>query len=230
MNVRQYLQWLTCTILILGFLAGCCEEDEDLRIGGLGYEELSKLLPEAVTRIRDCSQRIDTIVKEMKAFARNEPDDLMSTVDINVTVQSSVVLATPFIKKSTDNFTVQLEENLPGIRGNPQKIEQVLLNLLQNACQALPEKSRAVSIRTSLDTDKNRVRLEVTDEGKGMSEDVIAKIKEPFFTTNRESGGTGLGLSISSRIIEQHQGSLTFKSSPGKGTVATVTFPVEGNV
>jgi PAS domain S-box-containing protein len=215
---------------ILSILADSCDEYDDLRIGGLEYKEFTNLFPEAVTRIKECAKRIDTIVNEMKSFVRDEPEDLMSTVDINVTVQSAVVLATPFIKKSTDNFTVQLEENLPKIRGNPQKIEQVLLNLTQNACQSLPDKSRALTIRTSWDRKKNHIILEVSDEGKGMSEDVLAKIKEPFFTTRRETGGTGLGLSISSRIIEQHRGTITFRSSPGKGTTVTVTLPVEGEV
>jgi PAS domain S-box-containing protein len=212
---------------ILSVLDNCYNDDEDLRIGGLEYEEFSKMLPEAVTRIKDCAQKIDLIVKEMKAFARDEPDDLMSTVDINVTVQSTVILATPFIKKSTDNFTVQLEENLPRIRGIPQKIEQVLLNLLQNACQSLPERGKAVSVRTSWNSEKKYVRLDVSDEGAGMTGEVLARIKEPFFTTRRKTGGTGLGLSISTGIIEKHKGTLTFSSESGKGTVATIILPVE---
>ena len=212
---------------ILSIFEDYCEEKEDLRVGGLEYEEFSKTLPESVNRIRDCAQKISLLVKELKSFARDEPEDFMGTVDINVTVQSAVVLATPIIKKLTDNFTVQLEENIPKIRGNAQKIEQVLLNLLQNACQSLPDRRKSVSIQTSHDKEKGSIVIDLRDEGAGMTEEVLGKICEPFFTTKREKGGTGLGISISKGIVEEHGGALAFESKPGKGTVATVKFPVK---
>ena len=161
----------------------------------------------------------------MKSFARDEPAEISEAVDVNVTVQSAILLGTPFIKKSTDNFTVQLEENIPKIRGHAQKIEQVILNLLQNACQSLPDRGKSVSIGTYYNKGKHRVIIEVMDEGKGMSEEVLSRIKEPFFTTKRENGGTGLGLSICSRIVDEHGGTLNFQSQPGKGTMARVSFP-----
>ncbi len=117
-------------------------EDESLRIGGFEYTDFRKTLEDSVKRIDECAKRIGVIVKELKAFVRTEPEDYSETVDINVTVQSALLLGTPFIKKSTDNFNVQMEENLPKVLGNAQKIEQVLLNLLQNACQSLHDKTR----------------------------------------------------------------------------------------
>jgi polar amino acid transport system substrate-binding protein len=210
---------------ILRVLDEYSEELEDLRFGGLEYTQFKKTFEDSVKRIDECARRIGIIVKEMKSFARPEPEDISEPVDVNITVQSAILLGTPFIKKSTDHFSIQLEENLPRVRGNAQKIEQVLLNLMQNGCQALKDRSRGLSIATHYIRDQRVVTIEVRDEGDGMSEEVLAQATEPFFTTKREAGGTGLGLSISSRIVDEHGGSMHFQSRPGKGTVVTVKFP-----
>jgi polar amino acid transport system substrate-binding protein len=118
-----------------------------------------------------------------------------------------------------------MEENLPKVLGNAQKIEQVLLNLLQNACQSLQDRREGISVGTRYDRDRHLVIIEITDQGEGMPEEVLSRAMEPFFTTKRGSGGTGLGLSISARIVEEHGGTLKFRSQPGKGTVASVCFP-----
>jgi len=214
---------------ILSVLDEYSQENDGLRIGGFEYTEFKKTLEDSVKRIEECARRIGVIVKELKTFARPEPEDTSESVDVNVTVQSAILLGTPFIKKSTDNFSVQLEENIPKVRGNAQRIEQVLLNLLQNACQSLVDRRKGVSICTSYDRVLHRVIIEVKDEGEGMSEEVLSRIREPFFTTKKESGGTGLGLSISSRIVEEYGGTLNFQSQPGKGTLASVSFP-EGDL
>jgi polar amino acid transport system substrate-binding protein len=210
---------------ILKVLDAHVEGYEGLRIGGLEYGRFRKTLEDSVKRINECAKRIGTIVKELKSFARPEPPEISEEVDVNVIVQSAILLGTPFIKQATDNFSVHLEETMPKVRGNAQKIEQVLLNLLQNGCQSLPDRSRAVSIGTNYERDRHLVIVEVRDEGVGMEGAVLAQITQPFYTTKRESGGTGLGLSISSRIVEEHGGTLSFQSAPGRGTVARLTLP-----
>jgi PAS domain S-box-containing protein len=201
------------------------EELEGIRLGGLEYEQFRESFASSVKRIDECAKRIGVIVKEMKSFASQEPEALSEPVDVNVAVQSAIVLGTPFIKKATDRFSVQLEENVPRVRGNAQKIEQVLLNLLQNACQSLRDRSGAVTIATHYEREPRLVVIEIGDEGEGMSQVVLERLKEPFFTTRRGSGGTGLGLSISSRIVDAHGGTLQFRSQPGKGTVVAIKFP-----
>ena len=210
---------------IMRILDEYAREEEVFYVGGLEYGQFRKTFEDSVKRIDECAKRIGVIVQELKSFARPELEELAEAVDVNVTVQSALLLGTPFIKRATDHFSVQLEEGMPRVRGNAQKIEQVLLNLLQNACQSLHDPSRGVSILTHHEREQHRVVIEVRDEGVGMSEEVLARATEPFFTTKRESGGTGLGLSISARIVEEHGGTMQFQSQKGNGTVVKVSFP-----
>jgi PAS domain S-box-containing protein len=210
---------------ILKVLDGYSRELEGFRIGGFEYNEFKNKFEDSVKRVEQCAKRIASIVEEMKSFAGPEAESISDPVDVNVAVQSAILLGTPFIKRSTDHFTIQLEEKLPKVRGNAQKIEQVLINLIQNGCQSLKDRSRGLSIATQYNREQRVVTVEVRDEGEGMTEEVLARVTEPFFTTKRETGGTGLGLSISSRIVDEHGGSMQFQSQPGKGTVVTVSFP-----
>jgi signal transduction histidine kinase len=95
-----------------------------------------------------------------------------------------------------------------------------------NACQALTDSEQAVRVRTGIDPEKNRVFVEVEDEGIGVQPEVMQHIKDPFYTTKRDGGGTGLGLAISDRIIRDHEGEMAFISDQGKGTTVRVYFPV----
>jgi signal transduction histidine kinase len=110
------------------------------------------------------------------------------------------------------------------------KIEQVIINLITNACQALENSEQGISLKAGTMSESGNepgmVFVCVTDEGKGMSRAVMERIKTPFFTTRRHKDGTGLGLSISDTIIREHGGTLEFESSPGKGTTATILLPV----
>jgi signal transduction histidine kinase len=121
---------------------------------------------------------------------------------------------------------MNLAASLPEVTADRIQLEQVVLNLLQNSCQALPDTRRGVSIATHFDEDTRTVHIEVTDQGTGISEEHLRQITEPFFTTRREKGGTGLGLSISNRILRSHGGSLSFHSRMGEGTVAVVSLPI----
>ena len=114
---------------------------------------------------------------------------------------------------------------MPRINGNSQKLEQAFINLLENAAQSLPDKNRKICLFTTFDKKKKRIRVIVEDGGVGISPGNLPYIIDPFFTTKRESGGTGLGLSVTLTIVKEHGGNLDFKSTPGKGTIATVTLP-----
>jgi polar amino acid transport system substrate-binding protein len=104
-------------------------------------------------------------------------------------------------------------------------LEQVVVNLIQNACQSLPDRSKALTIRTYHDPRRNEVVVSVVDQGVGIKPEHLEHIFEPFFTTKLDKGGTGLGLSICANIVKQHNGRLEFKSEPGEGTEACLCLP-----
>jgi PAS domain S-box-containing protein len=169
--------------------------------------------------------RIQRTVQSLKDFARADSGQLRPGVDIRMVVEAAVLLTTAIVRKSTDRFTVA-HADVPSITGNAQKLEQVIINLITNACQALPDRSRPIEVRTSLRTDPARVAITVRDAGCGIARESLQKIFDPFFTTKRDSGGTGLGLSVSYGIVKEHGGEIVFDSAPGAGTTATVLLPV----
>jgi two-component system NtrC family sensor kinase len=166
-------------------------------------------------------------VGDLKDFSGQRPSGLQDAVDLNSVVRKATGLAATTIKKASSEFQVQYADQLPTFRGNAQRLEQVIINLLVNACQAMAEKRRPLRVATGYDATSHTVVVEVEDGGCGMAPEVMDRITDPFYTTKRDSGGTGLGLSISDTIIREHGGRLEFRSTPGVGTVATVRIPVK---
>jgi polar amino acid transport system substrate-binding protein len=141
-------------------------------------------------------------------------------------VRSSINLLSSHIKKSTKRLETRYTEGLPVIKGNPQRLEQVIINLVQNSCDALPDNNKGIFVSTRFDEGTRSIVVEVRDEGMGIDPDRLPHIMEPFNTTKRHRGGVGLGLSVSSGIVKDHGGSLHFTSIPNRGTTATVTLPM----
>jgi two-component system NtrC family sensor kinase len=193
------------------------------------YTEMKDNIPGIISGILEGAQRIDLFVKELKNFARPSPSTLKKKIHINKVIQAAVTLLANLIKKSTNRFHVDYGKEIPEIPGNFQRLEQVIVNLIENSCQALQNKEQGIIVYTRFDPREKIVKIEVKDEGMGMTTETIDKITNPFFTTKRSRGGTGLGLSISSKIVEDHNGTLTFESNPGVGTTAVVRLPLESN-
>jgi PAS domain S-box-containing protein len=200
------------------------DKDPYLKFNNLPYSLVESTFPDMLKNICIGSERIKGIVHSLKEFVRVDTGKLDEQVDINSTVKEAVMIVDNLIKKSTYHFTTHYGENIPSITGNKQQLEQVILNLLTNACQALTSSGDAISIFTRV--DDNCIKIEVKDEGEGISEEVLQKMKDPFFTTKRDSGGTGLGLSVSHSIIEAHGGLLEYQSEEGRGTTAAMILPI----
>ena len=205
------------------------EANGDFIFGGLNYSEMREEIPSCISEIEDGTGRINQIVVDLKRFARQDSQEAKLPIDINAVVKSSITLVSNLIEKSTSNFSVSLAENLPKIKGNFQQLEQVLINLLQNSCQALTNRKQGILVKTYYNKEKYCLEVTVQDEGMGIAQENLYKLKDPFFTTKRESGGTGLGLSVSSTIIREHNGILDFESEPGKGTTAIISLPMAEN-
>lgn len=201
------------------------KEAGGLAIGGLSYGELSSRIPQLIRYAIEGVVRVKRIVGDLKEFAGQKPEDAKEMVDLNKLVRKAVGLVSSLIKKATNDFQVHLTKELPPLWGNGQRIEQVVINLLVNACQAMEDKHKPLRIATGLSENKLQLYIKVKDAGCGMSPEVAARITDPFFTTKRDSGGTGLGLSISDTIVRDHGGRIEFESILGKGTTATVWIP-----
>ena len=201
-------------------------EHGDFLIAGLEYSEMCEQIPRLFLELEESARRIKNIVHDLKDYARQDTTRHMEPVEINEIAQAAVRLNHNKIKNATRNFSTDLAPNLPPIRGNRQRLEQVLINLIQNSCEALASQDRAITITSRHDADNDAVEVSVHDQGTGIGAEIINRITDPFFTTKRSYGGTGLGLSVSAGIIKEHQGRLRFSSSPEAGTTATISFPV----
>lgn len=201
------------------------ESEGDFMIGGMKYSVLRKQIPQMLDETLSSAKRIKRIVSDLKDFARLESSEINELVDMNKIVETSSRLLASTINTSTQNFSLQLAAELPLAAGNPQRLEQVVINLIQNGCQALPSPEKRVTVTTSFDRVKKEVVVEVIDEGIGIKEVDMSHILDPFFTTKRNEGGTGLGLSISAGIMKDHNGRLSFKSTPEKGTRVSLILP-----
>ncbi len=202
------------------------DENGEFSLGGLPFSEMLDLTPRLFIGITEGSRRINAIINNMKDFVRSDNENLYGCVDINKIIQDAASILWHHIHKHTDNFHLSLGDALPPAKGNGQQIEQVIINLIMNSLQALPDKNCGVFVDTSLDQMNGCIAVTVRDEGSGMSRKVLERVTEPFFSTRIEEGGTGLGLYISSSIIKEHNGSLEFESAPGKGTTAMIRLPM----
>jgi len=200
------------------------EENGDFDIAGLPYSEIREEISMIINGIKEGSLRIKNIVQTLKDFARKDPGNLDQEVDIINVIEDSETILTNLIKKSTDRFSISIADNIPKITGNIQQIEQVVINLISNACHSLKDRSKAISVSSNF--DNKFLSIIVKDEGVGISPENLKYVMDPFFTTKRDTGGTGLGLSISYTIIKEHSGELHIKSEVGKGTIATIKLPI----
>lgn len=198
----------------------------DFPFGGLPYSRMREELPCMIDDMQEGTRRIKRIVGDLKDFARQGGDEQGESIDLNAVVGTAIRLVDSSIRKATRRFATHYAEDLPAIEGNAQRIEQVVINLVLNACQALQDPAQGIQLTTRHDSGTGRVVLEVRDEGRGIEPESMNRLTDPFFTTRRECGGTGLGLSVSAGIVREHHGTLTFESSPGEGTTVTLALPV----
>jgi two-component system NtrC family sensor kinase len=215
----------------IGMLAGGVAHEINNPLGGiLAFAQLimrelkegDPLKPD-IAEIEHAAVRCKKIVADLLDFSRASSGKEKQWVDVNLLIEKIV----PFIKAEIKSYNVELQlnlaKNLPAVYGDANRLQQVFLNLLTNACQSM-EKGGKLSVATH--ADKINVNVEVGDTGCGIVPDHMFKIFDPFFTTKQPGKGTGLGLSISYRIVKEHDGTIEVESDPGRGSVFTVCLPV----
>ncbi|MCG8616734.1 MAG: ATP-binding protein, partial [Desulfobacterales bacterium] len=208
------------------------EEEEIVDILKQQYEPIDG----AVRDITEGSMRIKTIVKDLRAFSRLDEAELKSA-DIVAGLESTLRIIRTQYKKSV-RFETDFQWQ-PVFDCRPAKLNQVFMNLIVNACQAITSKQEEtgddttgllrVSTRKRVKDDRTELVIGFEDNGCGMDDTVRQRIFEPFFTTKEVGEGTGMGMSITYGIVEAHGGKLEVESSPGQGSRISVHLPVEDN-
>ncbi len=210
----------------LPIIEGHRKENGDFVLGGMPVNKALEAVPRMLSGIRSGSLRIQRIVGNLKHMSRHDKGELSREVDVLEVLQAAVSILRNQIDKHTDRFVLDLPDSLPLVKGNEQQLEQVFINIILNALQALSDPTQMVRVTALIDDTRNNVLVSVADEGCGIPQEKIRKVTEPFFTTKDETGGTGLGMSISDTIVRRHEGTLEISSELGAGTEVKVKLPV----
>ena len=211
---------------ILRVLTRFRDEHGDFTVGGVPVEKALTGTPRLLEGIINSTRRIQSIVGNLKHLARPDQGELDHEVDVAEVLRTALSILQNQIRMLCDDCKLEIVEPLPAVRGNPQQLEQVFINVILNALQSLTDRSASVRINALVEEDGEFVRVSVSDQGTGISEGIQSRVLDPFFTTKSGDGGTGLGLSISHRIIQNHKGKMALNSKPGKGTDVVIKLPV----
>lgn len=190
---------------------------------GADTEKIREAIAKLLSRSREGTHRVKEIVADLRAFSRMDQAELQDA-DLHEELDRTLGLMEPRFK---DGVTVVRDYgDLPRVRCYPGQLNQVFLNLLMNACDAMNcEGSVEITTRTTPDG----VRLEFRDDGPGIPPELLNRLFEPFFTTKEVGKGTGLGLSLSHGIIERHGGKFTVKSNLGEGATFVIDLPLDAS-
>ena len=195
------------------------------KYGGLRTDFINNHLMQLISDMDVAAKRVATIVSGLKSFSRFSVQSEKIPIQINFAVENAIRLSQSTLRKLNVEIDLDLENDLPTILGNLQSIEQVILNLVINAAQAIEHDSGNIRISTRLQPQDGSIRISVSDNGKGVNPAIADKLFDPFVTDKQEKGGTGLGLSVSYNLIKAHNGTITFESNQGKGATFHVLLP-----
>jgi len=188
------------------------------------YKELSdEELEDMINDLLDQSERAQIIVRKLLDFAR-EGEMESEALEVEDLIDQTLRLASNQIKLANVKVKGQINSDVPQVHGDRQQLNQVFLNIILNALDAMPE-GGTLDISVHNTKDREYVEIDFTDTGVGIPEYKLSDIFDPFFTTKRNGKGTGLGLSVSLGIVQKHGGEIKVKSRPGKGTTFSVRLP-----
>ena len=223
--LRKYYEHL------VALLDGAQGSAEYQLIGDLPQPVVRDRMRRAIAGIAHSADRIAGIISELRKFYRRTHVEHTEMVDLNGVVHSALVVFGHQVRRHNIPLRTALALSLPPVAGNSQQLEQVLVNLLSNAIEAIREArdaghdGRGEGITVTTRATDDGVEMEVTDDGVGMEPGTVDRVREAFFSTREKRGGTGMGLYVSNHIMGEHSGSLSFSSKRGVGTTATVRLP-----
>lgn len=208
----------------------------------LEMKELMNIIPQTIKDIQAGVERTTEIIKGLRNFTRIDAYETKEA-DIHEGINSTLLLLNHKIK---DRIRVvkDFDQDLGSVKCHPGQLNQVFMNLLNNAVDAIEQKIQqdssagilnggpyqvGIATRVTRDKDRQQVEIVISDNGVGIRKEIINKLFDPFFTTKEVGKGTGLGLSICHGIIEKHGGSITLESNFGEGAAFTIALPFESN-
>ncbi len=184
-------------------------------------------LREPLTVIREEAERASGIVKNLLGFARKQERQRRTTALRPLLDATFLLLRNQLLANRVD-ARLEVDPDLPPVEVDPNQIQQVFVNLINNAQQAIASTGRPGAITVSARRTADGVAVDVRDDGPGMSAELAARVFDPFFTTKPEGEGTGLGLSITAGIVKEHGGRITLSTEEGRGATFTVHLPFTG--
>ncbi len=217
----------------IGFLAAGVAHELNEPLGNiLGFAQLARKCPnlpesaeEDLAKIETASLHAREIIRKLLGFARQMPPE-MALVSINDVVREGLLFLDARCSRTGVEVECALDEALPLVFADAAQLHQVLVNLVVNALQAMPEGG---TLRVQTVVDGGHVCLNVEDSGVGMSADVLERVFVPFFTTKDVEQGTGLGLPVVHGIVTSHEGTIEIHSEAGRGTRVEIRLPVAGH-
>ena len=209
--------------------AGIAHEVKNPLAGILASAQISKMEVDPNTQVyKDLgliekeTKRCKIIIDNLLKFARQEKA-VKTTVRINTVIEDAIAIVNHQLELNKVKLETQLEPDLPPVYGNPNQLQQVFMNLMINAQQAMGGKAGSLTVSSRRAAEN--IELVFADTGPGIPEDVRQKLFEPFFTTKPAGKGTGLGLSVSFGLIKDHGGEVVVESEVGRGATFTVSLP-----
>ena len=209
----------------LPILEQVTKDEGDFTLGGLPFGVAKEEIRGATESILGNAERVERVIQDLRAYNLGKRNEL-SQVSVNRVVKEALTIIHAHGRHGEISIKPVLASDLPDITANQCQLEQVVVNLLLNAMQAMPHNKGVVTVRSEYYPEEHEVRISVIDQGEGIPPEVRKHLFEAFFSTKIDKGGSGLGLYISNFIVSEHKGRMTIESEQGVGTVATVHLPV----
>ncbi|MCI0489111.1 MAG: PAS domain S-box protein [Blastocatellia bacterium] len=228
--------WQAAKLATMGELAASIahELNNPLSSVSLRVESLLEEVPPASPQYQDLQiieqelERMSDLVANLLQFVRRSHTQI-STLDLREEINNTLQLIDNHLRNRRITVVREFASEVPMIHADRQQLRQLLLNLISNASDAMPEGGTlTISLRVVNREGEKNVSLEIADSGCGISPEDMPRLMEPFYTTKPEGKGTGLGLSICRRIIQDHKGEIDIMSEAGRGTTVRITLPVNG--